>query len=140
MNNQVDEKRIVTSTGALSFEKVPEKLIIIGGGIIGLELVRQPSSLLISILMYMQGSVWSRLGAKVTVVEYLDSIGAGMDSATAAAFYKILVKQGIQFKLGTKVISGAYVDATNQCDLEVEPAKGGPREKARSMFQLFIHN
>ena len=63
----IDEKRIVSSTGALSFDSVPQKLLIIGGGIIGLEL----------------GSVWSRLGSEVTVVEYLDAIGAGMDAAIA---------------------------------------------------------
>ena len=107
---QIDEKSIVTSTGALSFEEVPEKLVIIGGGIIGLEL----------------GSVWSRLGSQVTVIEYMDSIGAGMDGATASAFQKILVKQGIKFKLGTKVT--AVESSTSGHEVIVEAAKGGSQE------------
>lgn len=85
----IDEKTIISSTGALSLQKVPKHLIVVGGGIIGLEL----------------GSVWGRLGAKVTVVEYMDSIGAGMDGAVSSAFQKILQKQGLEFRLGTKVES-----------------------------------
>jgi len=85
----IDEKNIVSSTGALSFDKVPEKLVIIGGGYIGLEM----------------GSVWSRLGSNVTVIEYLDYITPGMDREISNEFQKILTKQGIKFKMGSKVES-----------------------------------
>ena len=85
----IDEKNIVSSTGALSFEKVPKKLAVIGGGYIGLEM----------------GSVWSRLGADVTVIEYLDYITPGMDREISNEFQKILTKQGIKFKMGSKVES-----------------------------------
>ena len=84
---EIDEKNIVSSTGALSFSEVPNDLIVIGGGYIGLEM----------------GSVWSRLGSKVTVVEYLDFITPGMDREISNEFKKILTKQGIQFKLNNKV-------------------------------------
>ena len=83
----IDEKNIVSSTGALSFSEVPKNLIVIGGGYIGLEM----------------GSVWSRLGAHVTVVEYLDFIKPGMDREISNEFKKILTKQGINFKLNNKV-------------------------------------
>ena len=102
-NVEIDEKIIVSSTGALSFEKVPKKLIIIGGGYIGLEM----------------GSVWKRLGSNVTVVEFLDHIIPGMDSDISTEFLKILKKQGFDFKLNTKVTSvtkikdQAVVDFTN---------------------------
>ncbi len=86
---EIDEKNIVSSTGALSFEKVPKNLTIIGGGYIGLEM----------------GSVWSRLGSEVTVIEYLDHITPGMDAEIAKEFQKILTKQGIKFKLNSKVTS-----------------------------------
>lgn len=115
----MDEKKIVSSTGALSFASVPEKLVIIGGGIIGLEL----------------GSVWSRLGSQVTVVEYMDSIGAGMDGSTAAAFHKMLEKQGIKFRLGTKVVS-ASASSGDMYEVTVEPSKGGPSEKASCVSSL----
>ncbi|KAI8840473.1 hypothetical protein BJ741DRAFT_597423 [Chytriomyces cf. hyalinus JEL632] len=108
---EVDEKVIVTSTGALSLEKIPETMIVIGGGVIGLEL----------------GSVWSRLGAKTTVVEYADAVGAGMDADMAKLFQKTLQKQGMNFKLGTKVIS-AKKNSAGKVDVVVEPAKGGARE------------
>ena len=85
----IDEKNIVSSTGALSFEKVPKKLAIIGGGYIGLEM----------------GSVWSRLGSEVTVIEYLEYITPGMDREISNEFQKILSKQGIKFKMGSKVES-----------------------------------
>ena len=85
----IDEKNIVSSTGALSFEKVPKKLAVIGGGYIGLEM----------------GSVWSRLGSDVTVIEYLDYITPGMDREISNDFQKILTKQGIKFKTGSKVES-----------------------------------
>jgi dihydrolipoamide dehydrogenase len=86
---EIDEKNIVSSTGALSFSEVPKDLIIIGGGYIGLEM----------------GSVWSRLGSNVTVVEYLDFITPGMDREVSNEFQKILTKQGIKFKLNNKVTS-----------------------------------
>ena len=85
----IDEKNIVSSTGALSFDKVPKKLAVIGGGYIGLEM----------------GSVWSRLGSEVTVIEYLDFITPGMDKEISNEFQKILTKQGIKFKLESKVES-----------------------------------
>lgn len=83
----IDEKVIVSSTGALSFDKVPGSLIVVGGGVIGLEL----------------GSVWARLGAKVTVVEYLDKVLGPMDGEVSKQFQRLLEKQGIAFKLGAKV-------------------------------------
>ena len=84
---EIDEKRIVSSTGALSLDKVPGKLLIVGAGVIGLEL----------------GSVWKRLGAEVVVVEFLDRILPGMDGEIAKQFQRILEKQGFAFKLGSKV-------------------------------------
>ncbi|WP_376093474.1 dihydrolipoyl dehydrogenase [Roseomonas sp. CCTCC AB2023176] len=104
---EVDEKQVVTSTGALELEKVPEHLVVIGGGVIGLEL----------------GSVWKRLGAKVTVVEFLDRILPGMDAEVAKTFERVLTKQGFAFKLGHKV-TGA-TKAADGVTLTVEPAKGG---------------
>jgi len=87
---EIDEKQIVSSTGALSLEKVPEKMVVIGGGVIGLEL----------------GSVWSRLGAQVTVIEFQDSIGGpGADAELVKQFKKVLEKQGLKFEMGTKVSS-----------------------------------
>ncbi|KUJ10614.1 dihydrolipoyl dehydrogenase-like protein [Mollisia scopiformis] len=108
---EIDEKRIITSTGAIALDKVPESMVVIGGGIIGLEM----------------GSVWSRLGSKVTVVEFLGQIGGpGMDAEISKAAQKILKKQGIDFKLNTKVLGG---DATgDKIKLEVEAAKGGKKE------------
>ncbi|MDC0437501.1 dihydrolipoyl dehydrogenase [Pelagibacteraceae bacterium] len=88
---EIDEKNIVSSTGALSFSEVPKDLVVIGGGYIGLEM----------------GSVWSRLGSNVTVVEYLDFITPGMDREVSNEFQKILTKQGIKFKLNNKVTSVA---------------------------------
>jgi dihydrolipoamide dehydrogenase len=84
---EIDEKVIISSTGALSLEKVPGHLVVVGGGVIGLEL----------------GSVWARLGAKVTVVEYLDTILGGMDGEVSKQFQRMLGKQGFEFKLGSKV-------------------------------------
>ena len=86
---KIDEKNIISSTGALSLNKVPKKLAVIGGGYIGLEM----------------GSVWSRLGSEVTVIEYLDFITPGMDKEISNEFKKILTKQGIKFKMGSKVNS-----------------------------------
>ncbi|TLD33554.1 hypothetical protein PspLS_01267 [Pyricularia sp. CBS 133598] len=116
---EIDEKRVVTSTGALALEKVPETMTVIGGGIIGLEMA----------------SVWSRLGAKVTVVEFLGQIGGpGMDTEIAKSAQKILKKQGIEFKLNTKVNGG---DTTgDKIKLDIEAAKGGKAESIESEVVL----
>lgn len=104
----IDEERIVTSTGALALKQVPEKLIVVGAGVIGLEL----------------GSVWRRVGADVTVVEFLDRIVPGTDAEIATAFQRVLKKQGLKFELGHKVAS---VEKTRDGLLVgIEPAKGGP--------------
>ena len=106
----IDEKQIVSSTGALALDKVPQSLIVIGAGVIGLEL----------------GSVWSRLGAKVTVIEYLDRILPGMDNEVAKESQKILGKQGLTFKLSSKC-TGASISKKG-VELKVEPAAGGAAE------------
>ena len=103
----IDNKRIVDSTGALSLPEVPKSLIVVGAGVIGLEL----------------GSVWKRLGAEVTVVEYLDRILPGTDTEVANAFQKILTKQGFKFSLGAKV-TGAVASAKG-VKLTHEPVAGG---------------
>ncbi|HET9149431.1 MAG TPA: dihydrolipoyl dehydrogenase [Alphaproteobacteria bacterium] len=108
---EIDEKRIVTSTGALSLPKVPEHLVVIGAGFIGLEM----------------GSVWRRLGSRVTVVEFLDRILPTMDGEVGREMQKILTRQGLAFRLGTKV-TGAKTSA-NGVELTLEPAKGGTAEK-----------
>jgi dihydrolipoamide dehydrogenase len=106
----IDEKRIVSSTGALTLDKVPEKLLVIGAGVIGLEL----------------GSVWRRLGAEVTVVEFLDRILPGMDGEIARSFQRLLEKQGMTFKLGTKVTG---VDTSGKrLKVQIEAAAGGKAE------------
>jgi len=107
---EIDEKRIVSSTGALDLTEVPRKMVVIGGGVIGLEM----------------GSVWRRLGAEVTVVEFLDRILAGMDGDVAKQFQRMLQKQGMAFKLGSKVTSAKATDKSVK--LTVEPAKGGDAE------------
>jgi len=107
---EIDEKRIVSSTGALDLTEVPKKMVVIGGGVIGLEL----------------GSVWRRLGAEVTVVEFLDRILAGMDGDVAKQFQRMLQKQGVSFKLGSKVTSAKA--SGKGVKLTVEPAKGGDAE------------
>ncbi len=105
----IDEERIVSSIGALSLSKVPQRLVVIGAGYIGLEL----------------GSVWRRLGAQVTVVEMLDRIASGLDGEVAKQFQRILQKQGFVFKLGTKVLG---VETTaNACKVSIEPAGGDTR-------------
>jgi dihydrolipoamide dehydrogenase len=104
---EIDEKRIVSSTGALSLESVPDKLIVIGAGVIGLEL----------------GSVWSRLGADVTVVEYLDHILPGMDREISRQALRVFKRQGLEFQLSQKV-TGASV-AGRGVRLNVEPVAGG---------------
>jgi dihydrolipoamide dehydrogenase len=91
---EIDEKNIVSSTGALAFKEVPKNFIVIGGGYIGLEM----------------GSVWSRLGSNVTVLEYLDHITPGMDKEISSEFMKILTKQGFKFKLNSKVTSVSNKD------------------------------
>ena len=106
----VDEKNIVSSTGALSFNKVPKRLAVIGGGYIGLEM----------------GSVWSRLGSEVTVIEYLDYITPGMDREISNEFQKILTKQGIKFKLGYKVVS--VNDNGNSVSIDYTDVKKSTKE------------
>lgn len=102
-----DEKIIVSSTGALDLAKVPERLVVVGGGVIGLEL----------------GSVWSRLGAKVTVVEYLDKLLGAMDADTSKQFQRILAKQGVDIRLSAKVTAVARADET--AIVTYEPVAGG---------------
>lgn len=115
---EVDQKRIVDSTGALSLPEVPGHLVVIGAGIIGLEL----------------GSVWRRLGAKVTVVEFLDRITPGMDAETAKAFQRSLTKQGMEFKLGSKV-TGAK-SSKSGVSLTYEPVAGGAAETLEADYVL----
>lgn len=114
----VDQSRIVDSTGALTISEIPKSMIVIGAGIIGLEL----------------GSVWRRLGAEVTVVEYLDRITPGMDADMAKAFQRTLTKQGMQFKLGTKV-TAAKASKTG-VSLTLEPAAGGASETLKADYVL----
>ena len=102
----IDEKRIVSSTGALELGKVPQKLLVVGAGIIGLEL----------------GSVWRRLGAQVTIVEFLDHILPGIDSEVVRQFHRLQQKQGLAFKLSSKVTA---IDASGKVlEVKVEPAAG----------------
>lgn len=108
-NVEIDEKVVVSSTGALSLREVPKKMVVIGGGVIGLEM----------------GSVWSRLGAEVTVVEFLDRICPGVDAEAANVFQKSLKKQGFQFKMSTKVTSVENHGEGKGATLTMEPAKGG---------------
>jgi dihydrolipoamide dehydrogenase len=106
----IDEKRIVSSTGALVFDQVPQRLLVVGAGVIGLEL----------------GSVWRRLGAEVEVVEFLDRILPGIDNEVARQFQRILEKQGISFKLSSKVTA---IDSSGpRLKASVEPAAGGAAE------------
>ena len=111
---EIDEKRIVSSTGALALPRVPKHLVVIGGGYIGLEL----------------GSVWSRLGAKVTVVELLDRIVPGMDGELAKGLQRTLTKQGLSFKLGSKV--AAAENDGRGVKLRIEPAAGGKAETLKA--------
>ncbi len=106
----IDEKRVVSSTGALVLDKVPQRLLVIGAGVIGLEL----------------GSVWRRLGSEVVVVEFLDRILPGMDNEVCRQFQRILEKQGVSFKLSSKVTA---VDTSGRrLKAKVEPASGGAAE------------
>ncbi|CAO4171547.1 dihydrolipoyl dehydrogenase [Methylorubrum populi] len=107
---EIDEKTVVSSTGALKLSAVPKKLVVIGAGVIGLEL----------------GSVWRRLGAEVTVIEYLDRVLPGMDGEVGKQFQRILAKQGMVFKLSTKVTGVAKTETG--ATVTVEPAKGGEAE------------
>ena len=113
-NIKIDEKIVVSSTGALDLEKVPKKMIVIGGGVIGLEL----------------GTVWMKLGAEVEVIEYMDHILPGMDKEVSDSFYKILKKQGIKFNLSSKV-SGVK-NKGNSASVEFE--KDGKKEKLKLML------
>ncbi len=114
----VDQERIVDSTGALELPEVPEHLVVIGGGVIGLEL----------------GSVWKRLGAKVTVVEYLDQILPGMDGEVRKESHKIFKKQGFEFRLSTKVTAAEAKNGS--VALTVEPAAGGSSETIEASHVL----
>jgi dihydrolipoamide dehydrogenase len=105
----IDEKYVVSSTGALSLTSIPKKLVVIGGGVIGLEM----------------GSVYARLGTQVTVVEYMDKICPSMDTEITTTFKKLLEKQGLKFLMKTKVVGGA--GGPNGCKVEIEPAEGGSR-------------
>lgn len=107
---EIDEERIVSSTGALTLKEVPKKMAIIGGGIIGLEMA----------------SVWSRLGSEVTIIEFQDSIGAGMDAEVAKTTQKLLAKQGLKFKLNTKVTKG--VREGENVKVGIEDVKSGKTE------------
>uniref|UniRef100_A0A3P8TC81 Dihydrolipoyl dehydrogenase, mitochondrial n=1 Tax=Amphiprion percula TaxID=161767 RepID=A0A3P8TC81_AMPPE len=110
--NKIDEETVVSSTGALSLKKVPEELIVIGAGVIGVEL----------------GSVWQRLGSKVTAVEFLGHVGGmGIDMEVSKNFQRILQKQGLKFKLSTKVM-GATKRPDGKIDVAVEAAAGGKNE------------
>jgi dihydrolipoamide dehydrogenase len=110
---EVDEKRIVSSTGALTLAKVPEHLVVIGGGYIGLEMA----------------SVWRRLGSKITVVEFLDRITPNMDNETGKALQRVLTKAGFEFKLSTKV-TGAK-NGKSGVALQLEPAAGGDKSELK---------
>jgi dihydrolipoamide dehydrogenase len=114
----IDEDIVVSSTGALELEEVPKRLVVIGGGVIGLEL----------------GSVWRRLGSQVTVVEYLDRILPGMDGEVAKQFQRMLQKQGFTFRLATKVTG---VETTRSgANVTVEPVAGGPAEVIEAEYVL----
>jgi len=111
---EVDEKRIVSSTGALDLAEVPDKMLVVGGGIIGLEL----------------GSVWRRLGSEVQVVEFLDRITPGMDAEVSKQFMRILKKQGMEFTLGHKVTG--VDDSGNRLKATIEPADGGEAQSVEA--------
>ena len=114
----IDEKTVVTSTGALELTDVPQKLLVVGAGVIGLEL----------------GSVWRRLGAEVTVVEYLDRILPGMDEEVAKQAQRMFTKQGFKFELGMKVTK---VDTDDLgAEVTIEPAKGGEAKKIEADIVL----
>jgi len=114
----IDEKRIVSSTGGIALPEVPKKLVVIGAGVIGLEL----------------GSVWRRLGAEVQVIEFLDRITPGLDAEVSKQFQKILEKQGMQFRLSTKVTTAK--NNGKDVSLTLEPAAGGKPEEIRADYVL----
>jgi dihydrolipoamide dehydrogenase len=114
----IDNQRILDSTGALALPQVPKHLVVIGAGVIGLEL----------------GSVWRRLGSQVTVVEYLDRICLGLDDETARTLQRTLSKQGMVFKLGTKVTAAA--SSATGVELSLEPAAGGAVEQLQAEYVL----
>jgi dihydrolipoamide dehydrogenase len=114
----IDEKRIVSSTGALELAEVPRQLIVVGAGIIGLEL----------------GSVWRRLGSEVTMVEFLDRIAPGVDDEVTRQLHRSLQKQGLKFKLGSKVTKAETTESG--VTLTVEPAKGGAAETLQADIVL----
>jgi dihydrolipoamide dehydrogenase len=107
---EIDETTILSSTGALSLAAVPRRLVVVGGGYIGLEL----------------GSVWRRLGSEVTVIEFLDRITPGMDGELSTALQRTLAKQGLVFRLGQKVVEAKR--NAKEVTLAIEPAAGGARE------------
>jgi dihydrolipoamide dehydrogenase len=109
---EIDEETIVSSTGALSLKEVPKRMVVIGAGVIGLEL----------------GSVWSRLGSEVTAIEYLNTIGGvGIDGEVSKTFQKVLTKQGLKFKLGTKVMGATKTGSG--VTVSVESVKDGAKEE-----------
>jgi dihydrolipoamide dehydrogenase len=117
---EIDEEVIVSSTGALKLKEVPKRMVLIGAGVIGLEL----------------GSVWSRLGAEVIAVEFLDSIGGvGIDQEVSKSFQKILAKQGLKFKLGHKV-TGAQKSGGG-VTVAVESVKDGKTEEVNCKIKIF---
>ncbi|CAJ1370086.1 unnamed protein product [Effrenium voratum] len=115
---EIDEKQIVSSTGALELEKVPGKLVVVGGGVIGLEL----------------GSVWNRLGSEVTVVEFMDKILGPMDGDVSKNFQRMLKKQGMTFKLSSKVTG--VTKKGKGLSVSVEPAKGGDAQEIEADIVL----
>ncbi len=116
----IDEKQFITSTGALSLDRVPEHMVVIGAGVIGVEL----------------GSVWKRLGAKVTIVEFLGHVGGmGIDMEVSKQFSKILTKQGLSFKLNTKVLTAERNGST--ITVATEGVKDGKKNEVRRIF-LFL--
>ena len=113
---EIDEKRIVSSTGALALDKVPEHLLVVGAGVIGLEL----------------GSVWRRLGAKVTVVEFLDGVLPGMDGEVRRQAQRLFEKQGMTFKLSSKVTGGRHLGQAAEGDASSRP-KAARRRRSKPM-------
>jgi dihydrolipoamide dehydrogenase len=107
---EIDEKRVVSSTGALTLDKVPQRLLVVGAGVIGLEL----------------GSVWRRLGSEVLVVEFLDRILPGIDAEVAKQFQRMLERQGMKFKLSSKL--AAVDDSSKKLKAKIEPVSGGAAE------------
>jgi dihydrolipoamide dehydrogenase len=115
---EIDEQRIVSSTGILSLNAVPKRLLVVGAGVIGLEL----------------GSVWRRLGSEVTVVEFLDRVTPGLDGEVCKQFQRILTKQGMRFELSTKVVG---VEKTaDALRVTVEPASGGEQKTIETDVML----